>query len=78
MQMSFLQEQLLRCFLPELHHHFQQQAIRTSTYISKWIMTLFRNLPYHVSLRVWDYFFYEGKIAFLTVSLALLSLFAST
>jgi hypothetical protein len=41
-------------------------------------MTMFRSLPFHVSLRVWDYFFYEGPIALITVSLALTSLFSGT
>jgi hypothetical protein len=41
-------------------------------------MTMFRSLPFHVSLRVWDYFFYEGTIALITVSLALTSIFSGT
>jgi hypothetical protein len=104
--MFFLQDQLMRCFLPSLHEHFHKQSIRTSPYLSKvpsrclamlydaiipctalkthqprspqWVITMFRSLPFHVSLRVWDYFFYEGTIALITVSLALVSLFAGT
>jgi hypothetical protein len=34
-QMFFLQDQLMRCFLPNLHDHFHKQSIRTSSYITK-------------------------------------------
>jgi hypothetical protein len=34
-QMFFLQDQLMRCFLPNLHDHFHRQSIRTSSYITK-------------------------------------------
>lgn len=75
-KMFFLQDQLMRCFLPNLHDHFHKQSIRTSSYITKWVITMFRSLPFHVSMRVWDYFFYEGTIALITVSLALTSIFS--
>ncbi|KAI4306611.1 hypothetical protein L6164_029872 [Bauhinia variegata] len=72
-QYLFQFEQLVREHLPKLGEHFSQEMISPTMYASQWFITVFSySLPFHLALRIWDVFLYEGiKIVF-RVGLALL------
>eukprot|EP00092_Neocalanus_flemingeri_P051367 GFUD01059729.1.p1 GENE.GFUD01059729.1~~GFUD01059729.1.p1 ORF type:complete len:197 (+),score=53.59 GFUD01059729.1:273-863(+) len=52
---------LVQEHIPDLHVHFQSQAIHTNLYASSWFLTLFTtSLPLILSCRVMDCFLSEG------------------
>eukprot|EP01138_Halocafeteria_seosinensis_P004202 gb/GECG01004297.1/.p1 GENE.gb/GECG01004297.1/~~gb/GECG01004297.1/.p1 ORF type:complete len:441 (+),score=49.60 gb/GECG01004297.1/:1-1323(+) len=64
---------MMRLKLPKLYNHFENENVDPSMYSTHWFLTVFTyNLPFHLVVRIWDAFLFEGwKIVF-RVALALL------
>ncbi|GLT33986.1 hypothetical protein SLA2020_085360 [Shorea laevis] len=72
-QYLFQFDQLVREHLPKLGEHFSQEMINPSMYASQWFITVFSySFPFHLALRIWDIFLYEGVKIVFKVGLALL------
>ncbi|XP_058778857.1 uncharacterized protein LOC131652887 [Vicia villosa] len=72
-QYLFQFERLVREHLPKLGEHFSQEMINPSMYASQWFITVFSySFPFHLALRIWDVFLYEGVKIVFKVGLALL------
>ncbi|KAK7851133.1 evi5-like protein [Quercus suber] len=72
-QYLFQFDQLVREYLPKLGEHFTQEMINPSMYASQWFITVFSySFPFHLALRIWDVFLYEGVKIVFKVGLALL------
>ncbi|KAI4320341.1 hypothetical protein MLD38_033836 [Melastoma candidum] len=66
-------EQLVKEHLPKLGEHFAQEMINPSMYASQWFITVFSySFPFHLALRIWDVFLFEGVKIVFKVGLALL------
>jgi hypothetical protein len=51
----------------------KKEMISTSSYATKWYITLFSTtLPFHSQLRIWDAFFLEGQDLLIVVSVGIL------
>jgi len=72
-QYLFQFERLVREHMPKLGEHFIEEMINPSMYASQWFITVFSySFPFHITLRVWDVFLYEGIKVVFQVGLALL------
>ncbi|XP_023544880.1 EVI5-like protein isoform X1 [Cucurbita pepo subsp. pepo] len=72
-QYLFQFDNLVREQLPKLGEHFTQEMINPSMYASQWFITVFSySFPFHLALRIWDVFLYEGVTIVFKVGLALL------
>lgn len=72
-QYLFQFERLVREYMPKLGEHFVEEMINPSMYASQWFITVFSySFPFHITLRVWDVFLYEGIKVVFQVGLALL------
>ncbi|XP_014516604.1 EVI5-like protein [Vigna radiata var. radiata] len=72
-QYLFQFECLVREHLPKLGEHFSNEMINPSMYASQWFITVFSySFPFHLALRIWDVFLYEGVKIVFKVGLALL------
>nr|ACR34527.1 unknown [Zea mays] len=68
-------EKLVIELMPKLGQHFVEEMINPSMYASQWFITVFSySFPFHLTLRVWDVFLYEGIKVVFQVGLALLRL----
>ncbi|CAN6246591.1 unnamed protein product [Urochloa humidicola] len=66
-------EKLVMEHMPKLGQHFVEEMINPSMYASQWFITVFSySFPFHLTLRVWDVFLYEGIKVVFQVGLALL------
>ncbi|XP_059670528.1 uncharacterized protein LOC132316046 isoform X2 [Cornus florida] len=73
LQYLFQFDHLMREYLPKLGEHFTQEMINPSMYASQWFITVFSySFPFHLSLRIWDAFLFEGVKIVFKVGLALL------
>ncbi|KAM3707582.1 hypothetical protein ACJW31_02G035400 [Castanea mollissima] len=72
-QYLFQFDNLVREYLPKLGEHFTQEMINPSMYASQWFITVFSySFPFHLALRIWDVFLYEGVKIVFKVGLAIL------
>ncbi|XP_021760064.1 EVI5-like protein isoform X2 [Chenopodium quinoa] len=72
-QYLFQFDLLVKEYLPKLGDHFSQELINPSMYASQWFITVFSySFPFHLALRIWDVFLYEGVKVVFRVGLALL------
>ncbi|KAI4305240.1 hypothetical protein L6164_028618 [Bauhinia variegata] len=72
-QYLFQFEQLVKEHLPKLGEHFTREMINPSMYASQWFITVFSySFPFHLALRIWDVFLYEGVKVVFRVGLAIL------
>ncbi|CAL5018859.1 unnamed protein product [Urochloa decumbens] len=66
-------EKLVMEHMPKLGQHFVEEMINPSMYASQWFITVFSySFPFHLTLRVWDAFLYEGIKVVFQVGLSLL------
>ncbi|GER40111.1 Ypt/Rab-GAP domain of gyp1p superfamily protein [Striga asiatica] len=66
-------DHLVAYYLPKLGEHFAQEMINPSMYASQWFITVFSySFPFHLALRIWDVFLFEGVKIVFKVGLALL------
>ncbi|XP_063719732.1 TBC1 domain family member whacked-like [Symsagittifera roscoffensis] len=65
--------ELCKKFLPKHYSILSRCQIDFVVLVQKWFFCIFsRTLPWHISLRVWDCFFFEGKWCLFRVGLTLL------
>ena len=68
----YIQERITEKMMPGVYEAFKQQMISTTSYATKWYITLFANsVPFHTQLRLWDAFFLEGSDLFIVVAVAI-------
>jgi USP6 N-terminal-like protein len=69
----YVQEQILQQMLPDVYKAFKTHMISTTSYATKWYITLFANsVPFQTQLRLWDAFLLEGEDVFIAVAVAIL------
>lgn len=57
----YIQDRIIEYLLPDVYQTFVQQKITSSSYATKWYLTLFSStLPFEAQLRLWDIFFLRG------------------
>lgn len=56
----WIQERLMKKFVPELAAHLERHSINTSIYATKWYLTLFLSFPTRLAARIWDIFLFYG------------------
>ena len=68
----YVQERITKQMMPGVYAAFQQQMISTTSYATKWYITMFANsVPFHTQLRLWDAFFVDGPDLFIVVAIAI-------
>lgn len=68
----YIQERITEQMMPGVYEAFKQQMISTTSYATKWYITLFANsVPFHTQLRLWDAFFLDGPDLFIVVAVAI-------
>ncbi|CAO3615173.1 unnamed protein product [Mucor hiemalis] len=79
MESFYIQEALLKRYLPKLFNHLTDLGLSSDIYSTRWYITLFAGgvLKYHTLLRVWDIYFLCGYDVFFFVAVALLKSYES-
>jgi len=68
----YVQERITEQTMPEVYAAFKSQMISTTSYATKWYITLFANsVPFQTQLRLWDIFLLEGQDVFVAVAIAI-------
>ena len=68
----YIQERFIEQMMPRVYETFKEQMISTTSYATKWYITLFANsVPFHTQLRLWDAFFLDGPDLFIVVAVAI-------
>ena len=70
----WIQERLMKKFLPNLCAHLENHTITTSIYATKWYLTLFLSFPTRLAARIWDLFLFYGLDVLPLTALALLKM----
>ncbi|KAL9940320.1 hypothetical protein V8E36_001025 [Tilletia maclaganii] len=69
----YVQEQLIKWLFPALHAMMEEHGIDSSSFATKWYITLFANsVPFETQLRMWDIIFLDGQDALVGVALGVL------
>ncbi|KAF7307247.1 Rab-GAP TBC domain-containing protein [Mycena indigotica] len=68
----YVQERITEQMMPDVYKAFQKHTISTTSYATKWYITLFSNsVPFQTQLRLWDAFLLEGPDVFVAVAVAI-------
>ena len=68
----YVQERLTEQMLPAVYAAFKKHMVSTTSYATKWYITLFANsVPFQMQLRLWDAFLLEGHDIFVVVAVAI-------
>jgi USP6 N-terminal-like protein len=68
----YVQERLTHEFMPDVYEAFKKHMVSTTSYATKWYITLFANsVPFQTQLRLWDAFLLEGQDVFVAVAVAI-------
>ncbi|KAF9820059.1 hypothetical protein IEO21_01721 [Rhodonia placenta] len=68
----YVQERITEQMMPAVYAAFKKHMISTTSYATKWYITLFANsVPFQVQLRLWDGFLLEGHDIFVVVAVAI-------
>lgn len=70
----WIQERLMKKFLPTLWTHLAKHSITTSIYATKWYLTLFLSFPTRLAARIWDLFLFYGLDILPLTAIALLKM----
>jgi Ran GTPase-activating protein (RanGAP) involved in mRNA processing and transport len=74
-EMLHVHTQLLKTHLPAVAAHFEALELESKTYGFQWFSTLYLYaLPFHLVIRIWDYFLVDRFVAVYSIALALLKL----
>ncbi|KAF8336365.1 rab-GTPase-TBC domain-containing protein [Cantharellus anzutake] len=58
----YVQERLLETLMPGVYQSFKNNVVSSTSYATKWYITLFTNsFPHQMQLRIWDVFLLEGQ-----------------
>ncbi|KAH9942944.1 RabGAP/TBC [Amylocystis lapponica] len=72
----YVQERVTEQMLPVVYAAFKKHMISTTSYATKWYITLFANsVPFQTQLRLWDAFLLEGHDLFVIVAVAIVWVF---
>ena len=75
----YVQERITEQTMPEVYAAFKGQMISTTSYATKWYITLFANsVPFQTQLRLWDIFLLEGQDVFVAVAVAIVWVYRGT
>ncbi|KAJ7687356.1 rab-GTPase-TBC domain-containing protein [Mycena rosella] len=68
----YVQERITEQMMPDVYAAFQKHTISTTSYATKWYITLFSNsVPFQTQLRLWDAFLLDGTDLFIAVAVAI-------
>ncbi|KAF8079178.1 rab-GTPase-TBC domain-containing protein [Lyophyllum atratum] len=68
----YVQERITEQMMPAVFAAFKKHMISTTSYATKWYITLFSNsVPFQTQLRLWDAFLLEGYDVFIAVAVAI-------
>lgn len=68
----YVQERITEQMMPDVYAAFKKHTISTTSYATKWYITLFANsVPFQTQLRLWDVFLLEGYDVFIAMSVAI-------
>ncbi|GLB43592.1 putative protein with domain in Tre-2, BUB2p, and Cdc16p [Lyophyllum shimeji] len=68
----YVQERVTEQMMPGVFLAFKKHMISTTSYATKWYITLFSNsVPFQTQLRLWDAFLMEGYDVFIAVAVAI-------
>ena len=69
----YVQERIMAEYMPVVYAAFKKHMVSTTSYATKWYITLFANsVPFQTSLRLWDAFLLEGPDLFVIVAIAVI------
>ncbi|KAF9225311.1 RabGAP/TBC [Gyrodon lividus] len=68
----YVQERIMELKMPRVYAAFKEHMISTTSYATKWYITLFANsVPFQTQLRLWDAFLLDGQDVFVAVAIAI-------
>ncbi|KAG9313937.1 RabGAP/TBC [Chiua virens] len=68
----YVQERIIQFKMPDVYAAFKKHMISTTSYATKWYITLFANsVPFQTQLRLWDAFLLDGQDVFIAVAIAI-------
>ncbi|EPQ60225.1 RabGAP/TBC [Gloeophyllum trabeum ATCC 11539] len=68
----YVQERIMQQMMPGVYEAFKKHMISTTSYATKWYITLFANsVPFQTQLRLWDVFLLEGYDIFVVVAISI-------
>ena len=68
----YIQERVMQQTMPAVYNAFKHHMVSTTSYATKWYITLFANtVPFHTQLRLWDAFFLEGQDVLVIVAVSI-------
>ncbi|TFY81529.1 hypothetical protein EWM64_g2484 [Hericium alpestre] len=69
----YVQERIMQEMMPEVYAAFKDQMVSSTSYATKWYITLFANsMPFPTLLRLWDAFLLEGPDLFIVVAISVI------
>ena len=69
----YVQERITEEMMPDVYAAFKKHIVSTTSYATKWYITLFANsIPYQTHLRLWDAFLLEGPDLFVIVAVSII------
>eukprot|EP00986_Skeletonema_menzelii_P005935 scaffold2236_cov152-Skeletonema_menzelii.AAC.19 len=68
-EILYIAEKLMKQFFPKLSKHLEREGVRSSMFVTQWLMTLYTSsFPLDFVSRVWDSFLVEGwKVVYRTM-----------
>lgn len=68
----YVQERMTEMMMPDVYAAFKTHMVSTTSYATKWYITLFANsVPFQTQLRLWDAFLLEGPDIYIAVALSI-------
>ncbi|EGO31155.1 hypothetical protein SERLADRAFT_455886 [Serpula lacrymans var. lacrymans S7.9] len=68
----YVQERTIEFMMPDVYAAFKEHTISTTSYATKWYITLFANsVPFQTQLRLWDAYLFDGQDVFVAVAVAI-------
>ncbi|KAG2136483.1 rab-GTPase-TBC domain-containing protein [Suillus bovinus] len=68
----YVQERIMESKMPDVYAAFKKHMISTTSYATKWYITLFANsVPFQTQLRLWDAYLLEGEDLFIAVAISI-------
>ncbi|EIN14375.1 RabGAP/TBC [Punctularia strigosozonata HHB-11173 SS5] len=68
----YIQERMMQQTMPGVYEAFKRHMVSTTSYATKWYITLFSNsVPFQMQLRLWDVFLLEGPDLFIVMAVAI-------
>ncbi|KAL0580597.1 hypothetical protein V5O48_001422 [Marasmius crinis-equi] len=72
----YVQEQIIKEMMPAIYRAFGDMGVSTTSYATKWYITLFANtVTFQTQLRLWDAFLLEGKDVFVVLAVGIVWVF---